>query len=331
MKLLRSVISRIGIWESLLVVLLATVLVNGSFQSPYFLNVSSFSLMFSDFSEKSIMVLSMMLIIIVGEIDLSVASILGLSSAVLGALFAAGWPLWLAMLAALVTGGLAGLFNGLLVTRVGLPSLVVTLGTYALFRGAAYIVLGERGVSNYPNAFTQFGYGTIPGTLIPWTFLIFVALAVVVGVVLYGSWIGRQLYAIGNNKEAARFAGIPVARVKLVLFVISGLVSALAGIIFTARFSTSRADNALGFELDVITVVLLGGVNIFGGSGSLLGVLLALFTVAALRDSLALANYPDQVQSIIVGILLILSVIGPNLIKRLQDALSRRRVVSGQA
>jgi rhamnose transport system permease protein len=214
---------------------------------------------------------------------------------------------------------------------VGLPSLVVTLGTYALFRGAAYIVLGERGVSNYPNEFTQFGYGTIPGTLIPWTFLIFVALAMVVGVVLYGSWVGRQLYAIGNNKEAARFAGIPVARVKLVLFVISGLVSALAGIIFTARFSTSRADSATGYELDVITVVLLGGVNIFGGRGSLLGVLLALFTVAALRDSLALANYPDQVQSIIVGILLILSVIGPNLIKRLQDALSRRRVVSGQA
>jgi rhamnose transport system permease protein len=331
MKLLRSVISRIGIWESLLVVLLATVLVNGSFQSPYFLNVSSFSLMFSDFSEKSIMVLSMMLIIIVGEIDLSVASVLAFASCILGALFAAGWPLWLAMIVVLLAGGLAGLFNGLLVTRVGLPSLVVTLGTYALFRGAAYIVLGERGVSNYPNAFTQFGYGTIPGTLIPWTFLIFLALAVVVGVVLYGSWVGRQLYAIGNNKEAARFAGIPVARVKLVLFIISGLVSALAGIIFTARFSTSRADSATGYELDVITVVLLGGVNIFGGSGSLLGVLLALFTVAALRDSLALANYPDQVQSIIVGILLILSVIGPNLIKRLQDALSRRRVVSGQA
>jgi rhamnose transport system permease protein len=331
MKMLRSVIRRVGIWESLLVVLLVAVLVNGSLQSPYFLDVSSFSLMFSDFSEKSIMVLSMMLIIIVGEIDLSVASVLAVASCILGALFAAGWPLWLAMLVVLLVGGLAGLFNGLLVTRVGLPSLVVTLGTLALFRGAAYIVLGERGVSNYPYAFTQFGYGTIPGTLIPWTFLVFVALAVVVGLVLHGSWVGRQLYAIGNNQEAARFAGIPVARIKLVLFVVSGLVSALAGIIFTARFSTSRADSATGYELDVITVVLLGGVNIFGGRGSLLGVLLALFTVAALRDSLALANYPDQVQSIIVGILLIFSVIGPNLIKRLQDALSRRRVVSGQA
>ncbi len=331
MNQIRSVVQRLSAWEILLLVLLIAVLVNGSNQSPYFLDASNFSLMFSDFSEKSIMVLSMMLIIIVGEIDLSVASVLGISSAILGALFAAGWPLWLAMLVVLLAGGLAGLFNGLLVTRVGLPSLVVTLGTLALFRGGAYIVLGERGVSNYPDAFTQFGYSTIPGTLVPWTFLIFALLAIIVAVVLHGSWVGRQLFAIGNNKEAALFAGIPVARIKLVLFVVSGLVSALAGIIFTARFSTSRADNATGYELDVITVVLLGGVNIFGGRGSLLGVLLALFTVAALRDSFALANYPDQVQSIIVGILLIFSTIGPNLIQRLQDALSHRRAVSGQA
>jgi len=332
MNRIKSLVQRLSAWELLLMALLVGVLINGANQSPYFLNATSFSLMFSNFSEKSIMVLSMMLIIIVGEIDLSVASILGLSSAVLGVLFAAGWPLWLAVVVALITGGLAGLVNGLLVTRVGLPSLVVTLGTLALFRGAAYIVLGERGVSDYPNAFTQFGFGYIPGTLIPWTSLIFLVLAVVVGVALYGSWIGRQLYAIGNNKEAARFAGIPVARIKLILFVVSGLVSALAGIIFTARFSTSRADNALGFELDVITVVLLGGVDIFGGRGSLLGVLLALVTVAALRDSFALANYPDQVQSILVGVLLIVSVLGPLAVKRLQDAWSRRRhAVSEQA
>ncbi len=331
-SLTQSLLKRLSAWEMLLVALLVGVLINGANQSPYFLNATSFSLMFSNFSEKSIMVLAMMLIIIAGEIDLSVASILGLSSAILGATFAAGWPLWLAMLAALLAGGLAGLFNGLLVTRLGLPSLVVTLGTLALFRGAAYIVLGERGISSYPNAFTNFGFGFITGTLVPWTFLIFVALAVVVGVALHGSWVGRQIYAIGNNKDAARFAGIPVARIKLLLFVVSGLVAALAGIIFTARFATSRADNAVGFELDVITVVLLGGVDIFGGRGSLLGVLLALFTVAALRDSFALANYPDQVQSILVGVLLIVSVLGPLAVKRLQDAwLRRRRTVSEQA
>ncbi len=176
MKRLLSIPRRLSAWEVLLIVLLIAVLINGSNQSPYFLNGTSFSLMFSNFSEKSIMVLSMTLIIIVGEIDLSVASVLGLSSAVLGVLFAAGWPLWLAMVAVLVVGGLAGLLNGVLVTQIGLPSLVVTLGTLALFRGAAYVVLGEHGVSNYPNPFTQFGYGTIPGTLVPWTFVVFVVL-----------------------------------------------------------------------------------------------------------------------------------------------------------
>jgi rhamnose transport system permease protein len=329
MNILRSILRRVGVWDVLLVALLVAILVMGSIQSPYFLNATSFSLMFSNFSEKSIMILAMMLIIIV-EIDLSVASILGLSSAVLGYLFAAGWPLWLAMIVALLSGGLAGLVNGLLVTRVGLPSLVVTLGTLALFRGAAYIVLGDRGISNYPDAFTQFGYGTIPGTLIPWTFLVFAALVVVVALVLHGSWVGRQLYAIGNNQDAARFAGIPVARIKLLLFVVSGLVAALAGIIFTARFSSSRADNAVGFELDVITVVLLGGVNIFGGRGTLLGVLLALCTVGALRNALGLADYPDQVQSIIVGVLLIASTLGPSLVRRVQDAIVRRRVAPEQ-
>ena len=331
MKLLRSGVRRLDIWDLLLVGLLIAILVLGSLQSPYFLNATSFSLIFSNFSEKSIMVLAMMLIIIVGEIDLSVASILGLASAALGFLFAAGWPLGLAMLAALAAGALAGLANGLLVTRVGLPSLVVTLGTLALYRGAASIVLGDRGISNYPDAFTQFGYGSIPGTPIPWTFLVFVVLAGIVGVVLHGSWVGRQLYAIGNNQDAARFAGIPVARIKLLLFVVSGLVAALAGIIFTARFSSSRADNALGFELDVITVVLLGGVNIFGGRGSLLGVLLALCTVGALRSALGLADYPDQVQSIVVGVLLIVSTLGPNLVRRVQVAWSRRRVAPEQA
>ena len=331
MKLLSSTLRRFAVWDILLVALLIAILVLGSLQSPYFLNATSFSLIFSNFSEKSIMVLAMMLIIIVGEIDLSVASVLGLSSAILGFLFAAGWPLWPAMLVALASGGLAGLVNGLLVTRVGLPSLVVTLGTLALFRGAAYVVLGDRGISNYPDAFTQFGYGSIPGTLIPWTFLVFAVLAVAVAVVLHGTWVGRQLFAIGNNQDAARFAGIPVARIKLLLFVVSGLVAALAGIIFTARFSSSRADNAVGFELDVITVVLLGGVNIFGGRGSLLGVLLALCTVGALRSALGLADYPDQVQSIIVGLLLIVSTLGPNLVRRVQDALSRRRVAPEQA
>jgi rhamnose transport system permease protein len=226
--------------------------------------------------EKAIMALGLTLIIIAGEIDLSVASVLGLSSAILGELVDKGAPLSVAIVAALIAGALCGLFNGLLVARVGLPSLVVTLGTLALFRGLAFVVLGDRAVSEFPKFLTDFGFNTVPGTLIPWPAVVFAVLAVGAFFLLHRSWIGRQLYAIGNNAEASRFSGVEVDRIKIGLFVLSGTLAALAGVVFTARFASARPDNALGFELDVITAVLLGGVSIFGGRGTLIGVVLAL-------------------------------------------------------
>ena len=229
-------------------------------------------------------------------------------------------PFWLCLVLALATGVVCGWFNGFLVTWLGLPSLVVTLGTLALYRGLASVVLGEQSVSSFPTSFTNFGFNTVPGTLIPWPFVVFAILFVIFVIVLHFSRYGREIYAIGNNKEAARYSAIQVARIKLALFVVSGLLSALAGIIFTARFSNSRADSATGFELDVIAAVLLGGVNIFGGSGSLVGVVLSLFIIASLRDSLSLIDVADEIQSIVVGSLLILSVLGPNLVRRVRPA-----------
>lgn len=318
-------------WEALLIVLLLLTLVLGNALSPYFLTPFNFSLMTESFMEIAIMSLSMTLIVIAGEIDLSVASILGLASVMIGITWSAGIPLWLDILIALVVGALAGLVNGLLVTRLGLPSLVVTLGTLALYRGLAYVILGSQAVSNFPSAYTNFGIGDVPGTLIPWSLVVFALLALLFLVVLHRSWIGRQIYAIGNNKEAARFAGISVNRVKLMLFVLSGLLSALAGVVFTARISSSRADNALGFELDVVTVVLLGGINIFGGSGSMVGVILALFVVGGLRNALGLAFVSGDVQNIVVGALLVFSVLGPNIAQRVRDAVSRRRLAAGSS
>jgi rhamnose transport system permease protein len=325
---MKKVLKLVSPWEALLVVLLIASVIIGSSLSPYFLYENNLSNILSDLSEKSIMILSMMMIIVVGEIDLSVASILGLSSVVLGDLWMHSLPLWLCILVALAAGTLAGFINGLLVTTLGLPSLVVTLGTLALYRGCAYIVLGQLAVSNFPDGFTTFGFGDIPGTIIPWPFVIFVVLAVIVIFVLHGNWIGRQLYTIGNNQVAARFAGIRVARIKLTLFTISGFISGLAGVIFTARFSSARADNALGFELDVITIVLLGGVSIFGGRGTLPGVIIALFVVGVLRNAFALADYPTETQSIIVGGLLVFSVLGPNAIARLQEWFTRKHIVA---
>jgi len=326
MKRLRTFLSS---WEALLVVLLLLAIVLGSSLSPYFLTGFNVSSLTRDLMEKAIMALSMTLIIIAGEIDLSVASTLGLASVILGATWNAGVPLWLGMIIVLVVGATAGALNGLLVTRQGLPSLVVTLGTLALYRGLAYVVLGDQAVSDFPAAFTTFGFGSVPGTLIPWPFVVFVLLALVFMGVLHWSWIGRQIYAVGNNKEAARFAGIRVARLKLMLFVLSGLLAALAGIIFTARFSSARPDNALGFELDVITIVLLGGVNIFGGRGTLVGVILSLFIIGALRNALGLANVSGDIQNIVVGALLVFSVLGPNVAQYIQAALTRRRLAAG--
>ena len=318
-------------WEALLVVLLLLTIILGSSLSPYFFSDFNFSSMVRNFMEKAIMALPMTLIIIAGEIDLSVASILGLASAVLGVTSNAGVPLWLGIIIALLVGVVAGLINGLLVTRLGLPSLVVTLGTLGLYRGLAFVVLGDQAYSNFPDAFTSFGFGNVPGTLIPWSLIVFVLLVVLFMGILHRSWFGRQVYAIGNNREAARFAGIRVAEIKLILYILSGLLSALAGIILTARFSSARADNAIGFELDVVTIVLLGGVNIFGGRGTLVGVILSLFVIGMLRNALGLADVSGDVQNIVVGVLLIFSVLGPNIAQQIQTTLSRRRLAAGSS
>jgi rhamnose transport system permease protein len=312
-------------WETLLVVALLGLIVLGTSLSPFFLTPGNFSNLIAALMEVAIMALAMTLIIIAGEIDLSVESMAGLASAVLGFLWAAGVPLTIGIPAVLLIGALGGLVNGLLVARAGLPSLVVTLGTLALFRGLALIVLGPRGVSDFPEAFTQLGFGHVPGTLIPWPFVIFIGLAIVLGIVLHWTWIGRQIYAIGKNAGAARFSGVRVARVKIGLFVLSGLIASLAGIILTSRLSSARADAGQGMTLTVVTVVLLGGVNIFGGSGTIPGVALAVIAVAVMQNALRLASVTVEVQSIALGLLLILSVVIPTFAHQARSAIDRVR------
>jgi len=312
-------------WESLLVVALLALIALGTTLSPFFLTPGNFSNLIAALMEVAIMALAMTLIIVAGEIDLSVESMAGLASAVLGFLWAAGIPLSIGIPFVLVVGALGGLTNGLLVARAGLPSLVVTLGTLALFRGLALIVLGPRGISDFPPAFTELGFGRVPGTLIPWPFVIFIGLAVLLAIVLHRTWIGRQIYAIGKNTGAARFSGVRVARVRIGLFVLSGAIAALAGIILTSRLSSARADAGVGMTLTVVTVVLLGGVNIFGGSGTIPGVALAVIAVAVMQNALRLASVTVEVQSIALGLLLILSVVIPTFAHQARSAIDRVR------
>ena len=312
-------------WETLLLAALLGLTVLGNSLSPFFLTPGNFANLVAALMEVAIMALPLTLIIILGEIDLSVESMAGLASAVLGFMWAAGVPLELAIPAVLVIGAAGGLLNGLLVAVGGLPSLVVTLGTLALFRGLALIVLGPRGVSNFPSAFTDFGFGHVPGTLIPWPFVVFIALALVLGIVLHWTWIGRQTYAIGKNAGTARYSGVRVTRLRTGLFVLSGTIAALAGVILTARLSSARADAGQGMTLTVVTVVLLGGANIFGGRGTIPGTVLAVLTVAVMQNALRLASVTVEVQSIALGLLLILSVVIPTFAHQAKSVIDRVR------
>jgi rhamnose transport system permease protein len=253
--------------------------------------------------------LPMTLIIVTGEIDLSVASTMGLSSVILGTLHEGGMPIELAGLVALIVGALAGALNGFLVTVVGLPSLAVTIGTLALYRGLAVGLLGTKAVTEFTKFWTDLAKSKIGDTSIPSVTILFVVLAIAFAILLHFTPFGRGIFAIGLNDEAARFSGIRVERTKFILFMLSGVISALAGIYYTLRFGTARGDNATGLELSVIAAVLLGGVSIFGGRGALHGVIAGVLLIGALGSALRLASITSDVINIITGVLLVLSVV----------------------
>ncbi|MGY1829177.1 ABC transporter permease [Geodermatophilus sp. SYSU D01180] len=270
----------------------------------------------------ALIALPLTLVVVTGEIDLSVASVVGLSSAVMGQLWVAGLPLEGIILLVLVLGAVLGAVNGFLVTRLGLPSLAVTIGTLALYRGLAFVVLGDQAVADFPRAWTTWAISSIGSTGIPTVVLPLLVLVAITAVVLHATPVGRSLYAMGNSEDAARFSGIDVARTKLWLFVATGVVSALGGVYWTLRYGSARADNATGLELQVIAAILLGGVSIFGGSGGLLGVMAGALLLASVRNALQLVNVPSDVLNIVTGVLLITAVVAPQVAARVKG---RRR------
>ena len=315
-------------WETGLLVVVIAIAVFGASTSSEFLTGSNIFNLGLGSGEIAIMALPMTLIIISGEIDLSVASILGMSSALLGVLWSKGWPM-LAIFAVLVLLGVAaGLLNGLLVTRVGLPSLAVTIGTLALYRGIALIIIGSNTVSNFPAVYTNMGVEPIPHTELSYSAGIFIVLAIIFGVALHGTPFGRSVFAMGASTDAALFAGIRVKRIKTLLFVISGVTCALAGALLTFRLNTAVQNNGLGLELDVVAIVLLAGVSIFGGQGSIVGVVLAVLAFAGLQNALLLTNFNQEATGIVIGGLLLASVFVPNALSfsaRARESLARRR------
>lgn len=309
-------------WERVLLGLLVLLVVvfgitQPGFLSPYAIADSTFN-----FSEKGILALALALLIVTGEIDLSIAAILALCSLAMGfAMRAGAGPVGMAM-AALATGGLAGLLNGWLVTHYRLPSIVVTIGTLSLYRGLAMVALGDQAMSGYPEVFSVLGNGYLgdlvglPWLIVPIEFAILLVCAVAVGVVLHRTVLGRRLYAIGANPVASRFSGIEVDRYRLRLFVFAGLMAALAAILLTGRIGSTRPNIAMGWELDAITMVILGGVAIEGGRGSIVGTMLAVLLLGLFTFALGMANVSGIVMSMVVGGLLIVSMVLPKLFKR---------------
>ena len=305
-------------WESILVLLLAAVIVVNTWISPYFLDVYNLSDATFNFSEKAIVALAMALLIIARDIDLSVAAIIAVASLAMGEAAAFGAPAPVLVLVGLSVGALCGAFNGALVTGFGLPSIVVTIGTMSLFRGIANIVLGDQAITKYPADFAVIGQGYIAkGIPIPISFTIFLVLAAIFGFFLHRTAMGRRIFALGNNPDAARFSGIPVDRIRFGLFVLTGLMAGLAAVLLTARIGSTRPNIALGFELEVITMVVLGGVSIAGGAGTILGVVLAVFVLGLTTFGLSLVNTPGIVISVLNGVLLIAAISVPIIGRRL--------------
>jgi rhamnose transport system permease protein len=304
-------------WELLLVIVAIAIFVANSLASPYFLNPWSLSDATFNFTEKAIIALAMAMVIISGEIDLSVASIIALASTAMGFALQFGADVPVLVMIGLLVGVACGAFNGLLVSGLGLPSIVVTIGTMSLFRGISYMVLGDQAFRGYPSGFSFFGQGYV-WWVISFELVLFLALAVVFYVILHRTSFGRAVFAIGNNKVAAQFSGIRVRRVKFILFVLTGLMSGVAAVLLTSRLGSTRPSIASGWELEVVTMVVLGGVSILGGSGSILGGVIAAFIMGLVTFGLGLLNVPGIVMSIFIGLMLIAVIALPIIVGRVR-------------
>ena len=304
-------------WETMLFILFIIFNIVMIATTEYYLDITNLFDMTFIFLEKGLIALIMTLIIITGNIDISVASTMALSSVVMAFTFQSGVNIWVAVIIGLATGALCGFINGIIITKLSLPSMIVTLATFSLYRGIAYVILGDKAVSGFTQKFSYLGQGYLGNSKIPFPLLVFVVLAIIFAVFLHKTYYGRMIYAIGWNENACFASGIPVKKIKLILFTLSGLISAIAAMFLTSRIGNTRPNIATGFELEIITIVILGGVMITGGVGNMGGVVISIFLIGTIRYGLGLNNIPGQVMLIIAGALLVISILINNFFKGL--------------
>jgi rhamnose transport system permease protein len=301
--------------ETILVILLAVALLVLAAQSDRFFTVPNLLNQARLMAEVGLIALAMTFVLVSGGIDLSVGSMLGLTAVVLGVVWQDfGVALPLAICVALTIATLLGLINGIIITRFGVPALIATLGTLALYRGIAEGISQGRSVRGYPDWFINLGQGEIFG--LPSQLWLLLGLTLVAAFILGMTTFGRATYATGANDTAARFSGIAVDRVRLLIYAGSGFVAGIAGILFVARVSTTRSDMGTGVELDVITAVVLGGTSIFGGRGTIAGTVIGLILVQALKSGLSLAGIKGDGTIVVIGLVLIVAIVLSNLFSR---------------
>ncbi|CAL8974626.1 Autoinducer 2 import system permease protein LsrD [Propionicimonas sp. T2.31MG-18] len=304
--------------EMAIIALLLAVVVAASVMVPKFATPVTLGYLLFDVTPILLIALAMAPVMITGDIDLSVGSMVGLSSVTLGLGTQMGLSVPVAGLIALLVGALGGLVNGLLVTRIGLPALAVTIGTLALYRGIAVGLLGTTAITQFDRWWTTLVKSKIGGSGIPTVMIVFVLLLAAFAIMLHFTPFGRGVFSIGLSKDAAVFSGVDAERTRLVLFVLSGLMAALAGIYYALYYNSARGDNATGMELQVIAAVVLGGVSVFGGRGALHGVVAGVLLIGVLSKALQLVNITSDVVSIITGVLLVLSVIAGSVLSWIQ-------------
>ncbi|MEU4092309.1 ABC transporter permease [Streptomyces sp. NPDC026673] len=312
-------------WDTAVGALLVVLLICSFSFVENFGNALNVSFLIGNTLPIALIALPMTMLVVSGEIDLSVGSTAGLSGAVMGALWNGGMAIETIIPLCLLLGALCGLVNGLLVTRLGLPSLAVTIGTLAAYRGIAQIVLGADSVTDFPQQYLDFGAGRIDGTFIPYAAIPFAVLLLIAVLVLHATPVGRSLFAVGASEEAARFAGVRVRRLKLAMFVTTGLISSLTGVFWALHYASARYDNATGLELSVIAGVLLGGIDFDGGKGTLGGAIAGVFLLGAGQNVMSLLNVSAQSQIVVTGVLLVISVLAPRVGRQIAQARARRR------
>ncbi|TYP73375.1 ABC transporter permease [Paenibacillus methanolicus] len=299
-------------WEWMLALLFLAVIVMNVNLSEFFWDYNNLRDATMGFLDKAFIVLPMALIIIMADIDISVASTVALSSVVMADLYTHGVPMWLAMLICLAVGAVCGFVNGLLIVKFKeLSAVIVTLATMIIYRGIAYILLEDQSAGKFPEWFNFLGWGYVGG--IPFILIVFAVFAALFGVLLHRTKFGRRVYAIGSNPTASRYSGIQVDRIKIIVFTLAGLMAAVTALFLTSRMGSTRPNIATGYELDVIAMAVLGGISTAGGKGRMVGAILAVFLIGYLRYGLGLVNISAQTLLIIIGLLLIFAVMVPKL------------------